>query len=591
MSALDDWTLPPIPLEIKHLTPYFQRAQELRTRDPVMAYWCAFYGLQAAISIKGLPVKEFIANVLPVLEQIKAGNVNNETITNDSAATTYVEKFALRVFNMADTEDRKGSASRATAKRFLASANFLEVVQIFRALTPEDSEKIRYAKWKAADIAKAFREGRKPTPGDARSVQSPTEASQLSPAYAPTTLELPVSPPSFALAQLPPDASPGAPTYDQLHTSEIEQENPQSNAPQASVGTESPRRIPPSHLPPPSTPPHHHTSSLGLGDGQDTPGTWSTVATPGVEYFQNGRAAEMGSPGSPSDRSHLNPKSEELDDGHDDSWSTAGNMASRQNSWTVGDTVPLPQQSPTNELGLHGDLDLTPATSTTPVVAKRVHFSPSVVGGLSSASNSVAASSPPGSPERYAPTLPTVDEAAYAAEYTQQPSASPRLYPLPESESSTSDAAGSPQTLPPVIIHKVTSPVSQNGALGHSPSIAYSAFPVEPSVPHLPPPSHHALAESPDLPTTRLPSAPSLPVGNSSPQLPSLHPTPYFAPKTFSSESSSSPASTSLEPPELTHAQMSQAQRHCRFAISALDFEDPDTARTELRKALALLEG
>jgi len=42
MSALDDWTLPPIPKEIKHLTPYFQRAQELRTRDPAMAYWCEY---------------------------------------------------------------------------------------------------------------------------------------------------------------------------------------------------------------------------------------------------------------------------------------------------------------------------------------------------------------------------------------------------------------------------------------------------------------------------------------------------------------------------------------------------------------------
>ncbi len=29
----------------------------------------------------------------------------------------------------------------------------------------QNEEKVRYAKWKASDIAKAFREGRKPTPG------------------------------------------------------------------------------------------------------------------------------------------------------------------------------------------------------------------------------------------------------------------------------------------------------------------------------------------------------------------------------------------------------------------------------------------
>ncbi|KAF8292345.1 hypothetical protein DL93DRAFT_2091963 [Clavulina sp. PMI_390] len=33
--------------------------------------------------------------------------------------------------------------------------------------TPQNEAKIRYSKWKAADIAKAIREGRQPTPGPA----------------------------------------------------------------------------------------------------------------------------------------------------------------------------------------------------------------------------------------------------------------------------------------------------------------------------------------------------------------------------------------------------------------------------------------
>jgi vacuolar protein sorting-associated protein VTA1 len=33
-----------------------------------------------------------------------------------------------------------------------------------------------------------------------------------------------------------------------------------------------------------------------------------------------------------------------------------------------------------------------------------------------------------------------------------------------------------------------------------------------------------------------------------------------------------------------------QAQKHCRFAISSLDYEDIEQARKELRAALALLE-
>lgn len=47
----------------------------------------------------------------------------------------------------------------------------------------------------------------------------------------------------------------------------------------------------------------------------------------------------------------------------------------------------------------------------------------------------------------------------------------------------------------------------------------------------------------------------------------------------------------SLPPPplELTNAVIAKIQKHCRFAISALDYEDAEQARTELRTALALL--
>jgi vacuolar protein sorting-associated protein VTA1 len=44
-------------------------------------------------------------------------------------------------------------------------------------------------------------------------------------------------------------------------------------------------------------------------------------------------------------------------------------------------------------------------------------------------------------------------------------------------------------------------------------------------------------------------------------------------------------------PPELTPQLIAKAQKHCRFAISALDYEDADQARKELRAALAVLGG
>lgn len=43
--------------------------------------------------------------------------------------------------------------------------------------------------------------------------------------------------------------------------------------------------------------------------------------------------------------------------------------------------------------------------------------------------------------------------------------------------------------------------------------------------------------------------------------------------------------------PELTPGLITKAQKHCRFAISALDYEDAEQARKELRAALAILGG
>jgi vacuolar protein sorting-associated protein VTA1 len=44
-------------------------------------------------------------------------------------------------------------------------------------------------------------------------------------------------------------------------------------------------------------------------------------------------------------------------------------------------------------------------------------------------------------------------------------------------------------------------------------------------------------------------------------------------------------------PPELTPGLIAKTQKHCRFAISALDYEDVEQARKELHAALAILGG
>lgn len=79
----------------------------------------------------------------------------NDAIDFEAASAAYVENFALRVFGAADDEDRKSIATRyvrlgvshrrliallsATAKKFLAAANFLEILKVFPKSDVSDS--------------------------------------------------------------------------------------------------------------------------------------------------------------------------------------------------------------------------------------------------------------------------------------------------------------------------------------------------------------------------------------------------------------------------------------------------------------------
>ena len=56
---------------------------------------------------------------------------SNEAVEKVEVGAAYVENFGLKVFASADSEDRKGLANRTTAKKFLAAANFLELLKVF----------------------------------------------------------------------------------------------------------------------------------------------------------------------------------------------------------------------------------------------------------------------------------------------------------------------------------------------------------------------------------------------------------------------------------------------------------------------------
>ncbi|KAJ1644441.1 hypothetical protein LPJ64_003882 [Coemansia asiatica] len=82
---------------------------------------------------------------------------------DEQTAKQHCEVFALKVFAKADTEDRQGGGgSKVTARNFVVSTQFMQILGAFGDLSEDIKEKIRYAKWRAAEILRAIREGREP---------------------------------------------------------------------------------------------------------------------------------------------------------------------------------------------------------------------------------------------------------------------------------------------------------------------------------------------------------------------------------------------------------------------------------------------
>jgi len=177
-SYFDHHNMPlTIPPELKKITPYVRRAEELdkdktNAESRLVAYYCRQYAVQQGISLaKSVTGKTCLGELLNALEQEKEA-MNQFT----KAEAKYLCKmFANKIFDKADGEDRAGEATKVTARTFYAAASFLEILMQFYKNDGEDDaeaeevEEIKkravYGKWKATEILKAFNEGRRPTPG------------------------------------------------------------------------------------------------------------------------------------------------------------------------------------------------------------------------------------------------------------------------------------------------------------------------------------------------------------------------------------------------------------------------------------------
>ena len=169
-----------IPPELKKITPFIKRAEELdkdntAPESRLVAYYLRQYAVQLGIPLIAGASPEAKTCLGTILGDLEKEKPKMDNFTRDEAAFL-CRKFAMTVFNKADNEDRAGLAGKGTAKTFYAAQSFLQMLEQFATTNneegdeeneqrAEDKKRILYCKWKATEILKAIKEGREPTPG------------------------------------------------------------------------------------------------------------------------------------------------------------------------------------------------------------------------------------------------------------------------------------------------------------------------------------------------------------------------------------------------------------------------------------------
>lgn len=167
-----------IPPELKKISAFVRRAEELdsdksRPESRVVAFYCRQYAVQTGITLAGsnAAAKDCLGVILNQLE----GEKQAMGVFSKAESKLICRRFADSIFDKALSEDRAGVADKNTAKTFYAAASFYEILGQFYDKVEEgeekppeqeeEDEKRKFGKWKATEILKAIREGRKPTPG------------------------------------------------------------------------------------------------------------------------------------------------------------------------------------------------------------------------------------------------------------------------------------------------------------------------------------------------------------------------------------------------------------------------------------------
>ncbi|WVQ81239.1 hypothetical protein IAT38_003361 [Cryptococcus sp. DSM 104549] len=575
------------PPGMKPVEQILRRAKELKKAEPAVAYWCCFSAAQKALKVQNRTKEDtiFLMSLIDALEAMKAALANNEAITSEAAGAAYVENFALKVFMSADNDDRAGITGKGTIRKFVVAGQFIEVLRCFEhGMTEEMEQKLQYARWKAADGAKALREGRTPVSGPPVP-ENDSAAFPVLPGGSPGggSSQLHQSPPSH------PSGAPG-PGGSSARGSFSSSTLPPAPSPPVLSPRPSPGLSARTNMPPVD----HHSHSHQHISQQHTPvrspggleksgsGAWSTVATPGLPddeteelHFDLNRpqvvmpSVSVGTP--PEGRSPL-------------ASAGAGSGEKRNVRFMGPDGAPL---SPASTHITVESYDAPPAPPPTDFASSP---GPSAA-PLPQPSAPVLAPAPSGG----GAGRPRGDSGASSGRSPSggyqhiQPAPAPQANGRPRGDSSASAGGAGGGTIPrPKPSSNPSNPPSSS-----------TRIPTVPSSLNVPPPPPPSLASAPHgHPPAHLPVHPQAHgLGLTSPPAQAAYspaPSGQSGFNSYPSTSGSAPGgglATTPTPKSLSRKDVEQTQKHAKWAVSALEFDDYETARSELRKALNMLGG
>ncbi|KAK4149925.1 Vta1 like-domain-containing protein [Chaetomidium leptoderma] len=136
-------------------------------------YWAVNQILAKQLHTTDEGILRYTTNLMDKLEQTKTEYASEDAVTDDAAGQAYVEQFAQDTLDRAERVVKANRVTQQTATTFDAAATFFHVANVWGPVDQETQQKIKYAKWNAARIVKAIKEGNDPNESNPKHEEPP----------------------------------------------------------------------------------------------------------------------------------------------------------------------------------------------------------------------------------------------------------------------------------------------------------------------------------------------------------------------------------------------------------------------------------